>query len=76
MRRMVINGGMTAALHSLHSVFSVPVGPLAHARSAGIALVNAAAPLRAQLMSVAMGDVPLPRQVALPAFLRRLRRQS
>lgn len=71
---MAINGGMIAALHSIHAIFKVPVGPLAHARSAGIALVNAAAPLRAQIMRVAMGDGQLPPEIPKPDFLRKLRR--
>ena len=75
-RRMAVNGGMTAALHSLHSIFTLHPGPLAHARSAALALVNAAAPLRAHLMRVAMGDdSPLPPLPPVPDFLRRSRRE-
>lgn len=61
--RMAINTGMTAALHSIYSLFRVPQGPLAHARSASLGLINTVAPLRSQLMRVAMGDIQLPSQL-------------
>jgi 2-polyprenyl-6-methoxyphenol hydroxylase-like FAD-dependent oxidoreductase len=54
--RMAVNGVVSAALHTLNSVFAVDHGPLALSRSAGVALVQATPPLRNGLMRFAMGD--------------------
>lgn len=67
---MAINAGMSAALHALQGIFAVEGGPVAEARSAGLALVNAAAPLRNELMRVAMGDAPQLPGAALAALHR------
>ena len=67
--RMAVNGGMSAALHALNGIFSVSGGPVAEVRSAGLALVNAAAPLRNELMRVAMGDGPAAPGAALESLL-------
>lgn len=67
--RMAINAGMSAALHALSSIFAVAGGPVAEVRSAGLALVNSAPPLRNELMRVAMGDSVAPGD-ALASLMR------
>eukprot|EP00892_Ulva_mutabilis_P012766 jgi/Ulvmu1/9862/UM057_0016.1 len=68
--RMAINAGMSMALHALNGIFAVGRGPVAEVRSAGLALVNAAGPLRNELMRVAMGDAPTAPGSALASLMQ------
>ncbi len=53
--RQAANVAMMGALDSLKRVFGVQAAPIAAIRSAGLGLLNAAAPVKNSIMRYAMG---------------------